>query len=80
MMPHPGKERAAAAVTCIAALPTFSQHHLQLPPRATINRYGFNSEGADAAADRLEAFWRRVAADPKRKPGAALTSVCLCGG
>ncbi|KAI8468576.1 MAG: hypothetical protein J3K34DRAFT_426910 [Monoraphidium minutum] len=37
--------------------------------KATINRYGFNSQGADAAAARLEAFTRRAAADPVRKPG-----------
>ena len=37
--------------------------------RATINRYGFNSAGADAAAERLERFWRRAEADPSRKPG-----------
>ncbi|GBG00443.1 dihydroorotate dehydrogenase mitochondrial [Raphidocelis subcapitata] len=37
--------------------------------KATVNRYGFNSEGADAAAERLERFWRRVAADPTRKKG-----------
>jgi dihydroorotate dehydrogenase len=34
-----------------------------------INRYGFNSEGLDAVAERLAAFRRRAAVEPWRCPG-----------
>ncbi|KAF8069615.1 hypothetical protein HT031_001732 [Scenedesmus sp. PABB004] len=37
--------------------------------KAVINRYGFNSAGADAAAQHLDAFWKKVARDPAAKPG-----------
>uniref|UniRef100_A0A383V1S4 Dihydroorotate dehydrogenase (quinone), mitochondrial n=1 Tax=Tetradesmus obliquus TaxID=3088 RepID=A0A383V1S4_TETOB len=37
--------------------------------KATINRYGFNSAGADAAAHHLESFWKRVEHHPDIKPG-----------
>ncbi len=46
------------------------QHNTTHTCRATINRYGFNSLGADSAIDRLERFWRRVENDPRRKKGA----------
>lgn len=37
--------------------------------KAVINRYGFNSKGADAAAANLEAFTRKAEADSQVKPG-----------
>lgn len=37
--------------------------------KATINRYGFNSAGADAAAHHLETFWNGVEHHPHLKPG-----------
>lgn len=41
--------------------------------RAVINRYGFNSEGADAARDRLAAFrQKQAAAAPGSFPGGLL--------
>jgi hypothetical protein len=42
--------------------------------RATINRYGFNSAGADAAASHLENFWVHAQRNPDIKPGAATAS------
>lgn len=36
--------------------------------RATINRYGFNSAGADAVQDNLDAFASRASRDPSAKP------------
>eukprot|EP00775_Hariotina_reticulata_P012749 gene12749-12878_t len=37
--------------------------------KATINRYGFNSAGADAAASHLESFWAAVEKYPDMKTG-----------
>lgn len=37
--------------------------------RATINRYGFNSAGADAAAAHLDNFWAHAEQNPSIKPG-----------
>jgi hypothetical protein len=37
--------------------------------RATINRYGFNSAGADAAAAHLDNFWVHAQRNPDIKPG-----------
>eukprot|EP00882_Tetradesmus_deserticola_P030848 GHRQ01034824.1.p1 GENE.GHRQ01034824.1~~GHRQ01034824.1.p1 ORF type:complete len:336 (+),score=109.21 GHRQ01034824.1:260-1267(+) len=37
--------------------------------KAIINRYGFNSAGADAVAHHLETFWKRVEHHPDDKPG-----------
>jgi dihydroorotate dehydrogenase len=42
--------------------------------RATINRYGFNSAGADAAASHLDNFWVHAQRNPDIKPGAATTA------
>lgn len=37
--------------------------------KATINRYGFNSAGADAAAGHLDSFWVQAERHPDIKPG-----------
>jgi dihydroorotate dehydrogenase len=39
--------------------------------RAIINRYGFNSLGADAVADNLLHFHAKAREDPRAKPGLA---------
>ena len=73
MWPQPAacQRPAPAAPLTIPSIPPPPVASLDDKPtrRATINRYGFNSAGADAAAERLERFWRRVEADPSRKPG-----------
>lgn len=72
----------AAVGARLVSFPLLSQHdnvrsfvtHDQLlippPPRATINRYGFNSLGADAVADNLLLFEKRAREDPSAKTGA----------
>ncbi len=44
--------------------------------KATINRYGFNSLGADAVEDNLQAFGAKAKADPLVK-GSGLVGVNL---
>lgn len=43
-----------------------------MPRSATINRYGFNSLGADAVQDNLTLFAKKAREDPAAKPGAAV--------
>jgi len=42
---------------------------LRAPCSATINRYGFNSLGADAVQDNLTLFAKKAREDPSAKPG-----------
>ena len=48
--------------------------------RAVINRYGFNSEGLDAVAERLATFRRRAAAEPWRCPGLIAVNLGAAAG
>lgn len=48
--------------------------------RATINRYGFNSAGADAAAGHLDSFWVQAERHPDIKPGEQHSWVELSAG
>jgi dihydroorotate dehydrogenase len=65
----------AAAFSCPVHCGSPAAHQrADLPPaaRATINRYGFNSAGADGAFENLERFAQRAANDPSCKPGEPL--------
>lgn len=44
-----------------------------------INRYGFNSVGADVVQDNLEAFGRKARSDPSVKPGTCMRMRVPCG-
>lgn len=65
-------------IACVCVLlppPSFLPHtHTN---RSTINRYGFNSAGAEAAAAHLDSFWSAAEKNPDIKPGATTGGLCV---